>query len=158
MHSTDPVSSIAHLSLPWSIGWVALSFLVCLFVRLSSRYVDIRLNLHFFNIYRHRSPILTQYHLIPSSTKLYWPSTQSTNQYCPILTKYHQILTSTVFYCPIIIMYQPVLLHTDPVLSYINPHCPILTKYHQVPTSTTQCQNKKCQTFLCRPEMSTVVR
>ena len=33
-------------------------------------------------------------------------------------------------------MYQPVLLHTDPVLSYINPHCPILTKYHQVPTST----------------------
>ena len=89
---------IAHLSLPWSIGWVALSFLVRrLFVRSSSCYGDIWLNLHFFNIYRHRSPILTQYHLIPSSTKLYWPSTQSTNQYRPILTQYHQILTSTDF-------------------------------------------------------------
>ena len=35
----------AHLSRPWSIGWVALSFLfVCLFVR-PSRYGDIRPNL-----------------------------------------------------------------------------------------------------------------
>ena len=32
-------------------------------------------------------------------------------------------------------MYQPVLLHTNPVLSYINPHCPILTKYQPVPPS-----------------------
>ena len=45
------------------------------------------------NIYRHKSLALTQFHLIPSSTKLYWPST----------TKY-----------------QPVLPSTDLVLSYIN--------------------------------------
>ena len=38
----------AHLSLPWSIGWVALSFLfVCSFVR-PSRYGNIRPNLHFY--------------------------------------------------------------------------------------------------------------
>ena len=47
-----------------------------------------------------------------------------------MLTQYHQVLTSTAFYWPSIIMYQPVLLRTDPVLSYINPHCHILTKYH----------------------------
>ena len=38
----------AHLSRPWSIGWVALSFLfVCLFVR-PSRYGNIWPNLHFY--------------------------------------------------------------------------------------------------------------
>ena len=43
---------IAHLSLPWSIGWVALTFLVRRsFVRLSPRYVNIWHNLHFFPIY-----------------------------------------------------------------------------------------------------------
>ena len=44
-------------------------------------------------------------------------------------------------------MYQPVLLHTNPVLSYINPHCPILTKYQPVPPSV---KIFKYQTFLCR--------
>ena len=68
----------AHLSRPWSTGWVALSFLF----RLSSCYGDTWPNLHFFfNICRHKSSILTQYHLIPSNTKLYWPST----------TKYHPV-------------------------------------------------------------------
>ena len=38
----------AHLSRPWSIGWVALSFLVRLFVVPPA----IRPNLHFFSIYR----------------------------------------------------------------------------------------------------------
>ena len=41
----------AHLSRPWSIGWVALSFLVCSFIRSSvrpSQYGKIRPNLHFF--------------------------------------------------------------------------------------------------------------
>ena len=42
----------------------------------------------FFNIYRHTSPLLTMYHLIPSSTNLYWPST---SQYRHILTQYHQV-------------------------------------------------------------------
>ena len=44
-------------------------------------------------------------------------------------------------------MYQPVLLHTNPVLSYINPHSPIMTKYHQVPTSTARCQNIQMSDF-----------
>ena len=40
-------SFIAHLSRPWSIGWVALSFLVRSFVRWS-RYGNIWPNIHFF--------------------------------------------------------------------------------------------------------------
>ena len=54
------------------------------------RLVDVTIN--FFNIYRHKSPLSTQYHSIPISTKLFWPST---------------------------IKYQPVLPCKDPVLSYI---------------------------------------
>ena len=42
----------------------------------------------FSNIYRHTNPLLTLYHLISSSTNLYWPST---SQYCHILTQYHQV-------------------------------------------------------------------
>ena len=42
------ISSFAHLSLPLSNGWVALSFLfVCSFVR-PSRYGNIRPNIHFY--------------------------------------------------------------------------------------------------------------
>ena len=72
----------AHLSRPWSIGWVDLSFLF----RLSSCYGETRPNFHFFNICRHKSVILTQFHLISSSTKLHWPST----------TKYQPVPTHTV--------------------------------------------------------------
>ena len=68
---TSTLSQIAHLSHPWSIGWVALSFLVCLFVR-PSRYGNTRPNLHFFNIYRHKSPLLTQFNHISTSTSSYW--------------------------------------------------------------------------------------
>ena len=42
----------------------------------------------FSNIYRHTSPLLTMYHLISSSTNLYWPST---SQYRHILTQYHKV-------------------------------------------------------------------
>ena len=42
----------------------------------------------FSNIYRHTSPLLSLYHLIPSSTNLCWPST---SQYRHILTQYHQV-------------------------------------------------------------------
>ena len=66
--------SIFTLSVGWSVG----------------RSVDVTIN--FFNIYRHKSPLLTQYHSIPISTKLFWPST---------------------------IKYQPVLPCKGPVLSYI---------------------------------------
>ena len=53
---------IAHLSLPWSNGWVTLSFLVRrLFVRLS-RYGNTQPNLHFFSsiytLYRHENKSL----------------------------------------------------------------------------------------------------
>ena len=42
----------------------------------------------FSNIYRHTSPLLTLYYLIPNSTNLNWPST---SQYRHILTQYHQV-------------------------------------------------------------------
>ena len=79
----------AHLSRPWSIGWVALSFLfVCLFVR-PSRYGNTQSNLHFFQYIQALKPhinpvplnskqyqvILTQYHQVPTSTDFYWPRT-----------------------------------------------------------------------------------
>ena len=38
--------------------------------------------------YRHTSPLLILYHLIPSSANLYWTNT---GQYCHILTQYHQV-------------------------------------------------------------------
>ena len=62
-----------------------------LYIHPVSRSVDV--TIIFFNIYRHISPLLTQYHLIPNSTAPYWPST----------TKY-----------------QPVPPYIDPVPSYIN--------------------------------------
>ena len=43
LHWPSTLHYIAHLSRPWSISWVALSFLFC-----SSRYGDIRPNLHFY--------------------------------------------------------------------------------------------------------------
>ena len=99
----------AHLSPPWSIGWVALSFLVRrLFVRRPAMVTSNQISI-FFNIYRHKSPILTQFHLIPSSTKLYWPST----------TKY-----------------QPVPPHTDPAPPNTNHYRLLLTQYYHVSTSS----------------------
>ena len=69
--------------------------------------VDVTINS--FNIYRHKSPLLTQYHSIPIST----------NQYQVILTQYHLVTTSITPYWPSTIKYQPVLPCRDPVLSYI---------------------------------------
>ena len=69
--------------------------------------VDVTIN--FFNIYRHKSPLLTQYHSIPIST----------NQYQVILTQYHLVTTSITPYWPSTIKYQPVLPCKGPVLSYI---------------------------------------
>ena len=89
-------------------------------------------------------PILTQYHQLPTSTALYWPSaTQyqsvppftdpvppNTNQYRPLLTQYHQLPTSTALYWPSNIKYQPVPPFTDPVPSSTNQYCPILSQYY----------------------------
>ena len=143
----------AHLSLPWSIVLVALSFLGCCRRRPTMVTPDQISTL--FNIYRpYTNPvspntkqyqaILTQYHQVPTSTAFYWLSTiiyqpvpPSTNQYPPILTRNHQEPTRTAPYWPSTTKYQPVLTSTDPVSSYI------IFQY---------------QTFLCRSEMSTVVR
>ena len=83
--------SIFALLVGWSVGWS----------------VDVTINS--FNIYRHKSPLLTQYHSIPIST----------NQYQVILTQYHLVTTSITPYWPSTIKYQPVLPCKGPVLSYI---------------------------------------
>ena len=55
---TSKLNPIAHLSLHWSIGWVALSFLVCRsFVRPAM--VTPNQISTFFNIYRHKINLLT---------------------------------------------------------------------------------------------------
>ena len=91
----------AHLSLPWSIVLVALSFLGCCRRRPTMVTPDQISTL--FNIYRHKSIVLTQFHLISSSTKLHWPST----------TKY-----------------QPVPPNTDPVPPITNQYRLLLTPQH----------------------------
>ena len=53
----------------------------------------------FLNTYKHKSLVLTQFHLIPSSTKLYWPSTTKYQPVPPHTDHHHQILTSTAQYC-----------------------------------------------------------
>ena len=79
---------IAWLSLCFVLetSWVALYTVVCQSVCEVSVTPD-QIST-FSNIYRHTSPLLTMYHLIPSSTNLYWPST---SQYRHILTQYHQV-------------------------------------------------------------------
>ena len=104
MQAKHQKPKIAHLSLPWSIGWVALSFLVCRPAMVTPNQIST-----FFNIYRHKSVVLTQFHLISSSTKLHWPST----------TKY-----------------QPVPPHTDPVPPNTNQHRLLLSQYYHVSTSS----------------------
>ena len=126
----------AHLSCPWSIGWVALSFLVrcCPSLRpamvTSDQISTFSINTGIKALY---GPSSTLYQAVPSYTDRVPPST---NQNHPILTQQNQILTSTAFYWPSIIMYQPVPLHTDTVTSYIDLYCPVLT--HQVPPSTNK--------------------
>ena len=93
-------------SQPSLVHRLSSSIFPCLFVRSS-----VPLGWHptksplFFNTYRHKSPIPTQYHLKPSSTKLYWPST----------TKY-----------------QPVPPHTDPVPPNTNQCRLLLTQYYHL--------------------------
>ena len=79
---------IAWLSLCFILetSWVALYSVVCQSVCQASVSPD-QIST-FSNIYRHTSPLLTMYHLISSSTNLYWPST---SQYRHILTQYHQV-------------------------------------------------------------------
>ena len=84
--------------------------------------------------------LLTQFHQVPTSTALYWHSTNiyqpvpfftdpvppRKNQYRLLLTLYNQVPTSTTFYWSSTTKYQPVPLHTDPVPPSINQYQPIL--------------------------------
>ena len=107
--------NIAHLSRPWSIGWVALSFLVRLSVR-PSRCGDIRPNLHFFQYIQTYKPYTNPLPLKNQTVLSYTdPVPPSTNQYRPILTQHHQRLTSSAFNWPSTTKYQPLPIHTDPV-------------------------------------------
>ena len=69
------------------VHWLSSSIFPCLFVVCCPAMVTPDKISDLFNIYRLKSPILTQYHLIPNSAKLY-----------PILTLYHQVPTSTALY------------------------------------------------------------
>ena len=89
----------------------------------------------FFNIYRHKSVVLTQFHLISGSTKLHWPSTTkyqpvpphtdpvppSTNQFRLLLTQNYHIWTSTAPHWPNTTKYQTV----PPSTQYIKYHIPL---------------------------------
>ena len=67
-----------------------------------------RPNLHFFQyiqLYRHQSPMLTLYHIIPNSTNLYWPSTTEykpisayTDPLPSITNQYHFIIHHLIMY------------------------------------------------------------
>ena len=101
---TQVIFHFAHLSLPWSIGWVALSFLFrSSFVRRPAMVTSDQIST-FFNIYRHKSLILTQYHHLSTSANIYWLSTtkyQPVPQYTKsvLLTQYYQATTSAALYC-----------------------------------------------------------
>ena len=77
---------IAWLSLNFilSTSWVALYSVVCLWVRFQASMSPDQIST-FSNIYRHTSPRLTLYHVIPSSASFYWLST----------TKYQTVLPYT---------------------------------------------------------------
>jgi len=85
-------------------------------------------------MFRHKSHVLSQYHLIPSSTKLYQPSITE-YQPVPSHTQNHQEQTSSAFYWPSTIIYQPVPLPTDPVPPGTKHYRLLLTQYHHISTS-----------------------
>ena len=113
----------------------------------------------FLNKYRHKSPILTQYHLIPSSAK-YWPSTTKyqpvtphtdsvppiTNQYRLLLTQYHHLSTSFAPYWPSTTKYQPVPPHTDRVPPSTDQYRSALTQYHHI-SIQMKCPNIQMSDF-----------
>ena len=108
-------TAISHFqncsSQPSIVHWLSSPIFPCSFGRLSVRPAMVTSDQisTFFNMYRYKSLVLTQFYLIPSSIKLYWPST----------TKY-----------------QSVPHHTDPAPPTTNQCCLVLTIYHRISTST----------------------
>ena len=66
-------------------------FCVCEWVSECVRDRNDRPNLHFFNIFRYKSPLLSLYQ-VPSSTNLYWPST---TKYQPVSSYTDSVPSST---------------------------------------------------------------
>ena len=79
---------------------------------------------HAGNQYR---PVLTQYHRVPTSTALYWPSIQWFDGWDHV----NQIFSESISH------WQPVPPWFDPVSPSTDQYHPILTQYHQVTTSAT---------------------
>ena len=78
---------------------------------------------HAGNQYR---PVLTQYHRVPTSTALYWPSIQ----WFDGLDHINQIFSESISH------WQPEPPWFDPVSPSTDQYHPILTQYHQVTTSS----------------------
>ena len=70
-------------------------------------------------------PVLTQYHRVPTSTALYWPSIQ----WFDGLDHVNQIFSESISH------WQPVPPCFDPVSPSTDQYHPILAQYHQVTTS-----------------------
>ena len=78
--------------------WLSSSIFPCLFFRSSVRPAMLtshRISI-FFNIFTHKSLVLTQFHLILNSTKLYRPSTTI---YQPVLTHFDIYKLSQLTWC-----------------------------------------------------------
>ena len=82
---------------------------------------------HAGNQYR---PVLTQYHRVPTSTALYWPSIQ----WFDGLDHVNQIFSESISH------WQPVPPWLDPVSTNTDQYHPILTQYHQLITSAALYQ------------------
>ena len=78
------------------VHWMSSSIFPCSsFVRLSSCYGNIQPILRFFNIYRHKSLVLTQFHLIPywPSNIIYQPALPHTDPVLSCINQYRPIVT-----------------------------------------------------------------
>ena len=97
----------------------------------------------FFDIYRHKSPLLTQYHLIltqyykvPTSTAPYWHST----------TKYQPVPASTDPVPPSTIQYQTQYHHIQPISPYTD-HASTSTALQWQSVTINQWQHYGRRTF-----------
>ena len=63
------------------------------------------------------------------------PKYHQSDHYRPTVDQYHQVPTSTTLYWPSTTKYQPVPPCTDPVLPSANQYHHILAQYYQVLTS-----------------------
>ena len=127
LHSLPYCSSQSSM-----VHWLSSSISPCSVVCPSVPLVTSNQISTFFNIYRHTSLVLTQFHLKPSSTKLYWPST---TKYQPVPPHIDPAPPNTDQNCLLLTQYQAVLLHADPINTIFQP---ILPYTDPVPPITNQ--------------------